>query len=99
MNLLSKIANLFKKNDTPPEENGVEYDYLIWGVTEGPISREDVPEEFVSDVDEDLNFFLVVKASDKGQMVVDNIWFATLKEALDVKYYFDTNIEPLVYKD
>lgn len=99
MSLLSKIASLFKKVETPPKENEPELEYLVYGVTEGPLSREDIPEEYIEDVDSDLNFFLVVKASENGKMVFDNLWFASLEEALDVKYYLDTNIEPLVYKE
>lgn len=70
---------------------------LIWGITEGPFSRDDFPEEELEDmgIPDTWQFMMVAKCEEHGKMGHVNLWYETLDEALKVKYYFDNNIEPL----
>ena len=70
---------------------------LIWGVVEGPISIDDFPEEELEhmDIDEGYEFMLVCKIEEDGKIGLANFWYPTLDEANAVKWYFDSNIEPL----
>lgn len=70
---------------------------LIWGVMDGPYSREDFPEEELvfMDIEEGYEWMLVCKIEERGKVGLANFWYSTLDEALSVKYYFDSNIEPL----
>ena len=70
---------------------------LIWGVVEGPISIDEFPEEELEhmDIDQGYEWMLVCKIEENGAIGLANFWYQTLDEALSVKYYFDSNIEPL----
>ena len=73
---------------------------LIWGVLDGPISIDDFPEEDLEymDIEEGYEWMLVCKIEEDGAIGLANFWYQTLDEALQVKYYFDSNIEPLEIK-
>lgn len=70
---------------------------LIWGVMDGPYSLEDFPEEDLDymDIEDGYEWMLVCKIEEGGKIGLANFWYPSLDEALSVKYYFDTNIEPL----
>ena len=71
---------------------------LIWGVVEGPIGIDDFPEEELYDmgIDPDQEaWMLVCKIEENGKIGLANIWYPTLDDANSVKWYFDSNIEPL----
>ena len=70
---------------------------LIWGVMDGPYGIEDFPEEDLEymGIEEGYEWMLVCKVEEAGKIGLANFWYRTLDEALSVKYYFDTNIEPL----
>jgi hypothetical protein len=70
---------------------------LIWGVVEGPISIDEFPEEELEhmDIDEGYEWMLVCKIEEDGKIGLANFWYPTLDEANAVKWYFDSNIEPL----
>ena len=70
---------------------------LIWGVMDGPYGIEDFPEEDLEymGIEDGYEWMLVCKIEENGKIGLANFWYPTLDEALSVKYYFDTNIEPL----
>ena len=70
---------------------------LIWGVMDGPYNIEDFPEEDIDymGIEEGYEWMLVCKIEENGAIGLANFWYQTLDEALAVKYYFDSNIEPL----
>jgi hypothetical protein len=70
---------------------------LIWGVMEGPFNIEDFPEDDIEymGIEEGYEWMLVCKIEENGKIGLANFWYRTLNEALSVKYYFDSNIEPL----
>ena len=70
---------------------------LIWGVMDGPCSVEDFPEEDLEymGIEDGYEWMLVCKIEEDGAVGLANFWYQTLDEALAVKYYFDSNIEPL----
>jgi hypothetical protein len=75
---------------------------LIWGVVEGPFAIEDFPEEELIDmgIDPDQEaWMLVCKIEEDGKIGLANFWYPTLDEANAVKWYFDSNIEPLEVKN
>jgi len=70
---------------------------LIWGVVDGPYSVEDFPQDELEymGIEDGYEWMMVCKIEEDGEIGLANFWYATLDEALQVKYYFDTNIEPL----
>lgn len=74
-----------------------DYKVLIWGVMDGPYSLDDFLEEDLDymDIEDGYEWMLVCKIEEGGKVGLANFWYPSLDEALSVKYYFDTNIEPL----
>lgn len=70
---------------------------LIWGVVDGPYHLEDFPEEELEymGIEDGYEWMLVCKIEEKGEIGLVNFWYQTLDEANAVKWYFDSNIEPL----
>ena len=70
---------------------------LIWDVIDGPYSREEFDEDVLYEdgIPEDLNAMLVVKLEEDGKVGTVNFWYETEEEAMMVKQYFKSNIEPL----
>jgi hypothetical protein len=70
---------------------------LIWGIVDGPYSIDDFPEEELEylDIEEGYEWMLVCKNEEDGAIGLANWWYPSLDDALQVKYYFDNNIEPL----
>jgi len=70
---------------------------LIWGVMDGPYNIEDFPEDDLDymGIEEGYEWMIVCKIEEDGKIGLANFWYQTLDEALSVKYYFDSNIEPL----
>jgi|TARA_B110000483_G_scaffold227148_1_gene288640 hypothetical protein len=65
----------------------------VWGIIEGPISREDMPER--DELPEDFAYLLVCKVEVDKKVDEHNFWFDSLDGAYEWKKYFDSNIEPL----
>ena len=65
----------------------------IWGITEGPISVEDLPEDEY--VPEDSGYFLVCKTEINGEIEEANFWFEEFDDAYAWVKHFNKNIEPL----
>ena len=101
MSALSKIKAFIRKLVEEPEDDKAPSKARIWGVVEGPISREDFPEEELwnEGVEDDWEFMVVVRLEVDGEMGFCNMWYSTLDEAYQLKKYFDTNIEPLEIDD
>jgi len=70
---------------------------LIWGVMDGPYGLDDFPEEELEymGIEDGYEWMLVCKIEESGEVGLANFWYHSLDEALQVKYYFDNNIEPL----
>lgn len=70
---------------------------LIWDVIDGPYLREEFDEDVLYEdgIPEDLNAMLVVKLEEDGKVGTVNFWYETEEEAMMVKQYFKSNIEPL----
>ena len=70
---------------------------LIWGVMDGPYHIDDFPEDDLDymGIEDDYEWMIVCKIEEDGKIGLANFWYQTLDEALQVKYYFDSNIEPL----
>lgn len=70
---------------------------LVWGVEEGPYSREDFPEEELEEmgIPDNWNWMIVAKVQENGKIGTCNLWYDTLDECLKVTNYFKANIEPL----
>ena len=78
----------------------VENKTLIWGVVDGPYSVEDFPEEELSymGIEDGYEWMLVCKIEEGGKVGLANFWYPTLDEANAIKWYFESNIEPLEVK-
>jgi hypothetical protein len=76
---------------------GISSRVLIWDVIDGPYSREEFDEDILYEdgIPEDLNAMLVVKLEEDGKVGTVNFWYETEEEAMMVKQYFKSNIEPL----
>jgi hypothetical protein len=76
---------------------GISSRVLIWDVIDGPYSREEFDEDVLYEdgIPEDLNAMLVVKLEEDGKVGTVNFWYETEEEAMMVKQYFKSNIEPL----
>ena len=70
---------------------------FIWDVIDGPYLREEFDEDILYEdgIPEDLNAMLVVKLEEDGKVGTVNFWYETEEEAMMVKQYFKSNIEPL----
>lgn len=70
---------------------------LIWGVMDGPYHIDDFPEDDLDymNIEHGYEWMIVCKIEGDGKIGLANFWYQTLDEALQVKYYFDSNIEPL----
>jgi hypothetical protein len=70
---------------------------LIWDVMDGPYHVDDFPEDDLQymGIEDDYEWMIVCKIEENGKMGLANFWYQTLDEALQIKYYFDNNIEPL----
>jgi len=70
---------------------------LIWDVVDGPYHRDEFDEDELLSVgvDDNLEYFLVVKLQEDGAVGIVNFWVETADEAYDMIEYFKTNIEPL----
>lgn len=73
----------------------------IWGIVEGPISIEELPDEDY--VPNDIGYFLVCKTEIDGKIEEANFWFEEFDDAYSWVKHFSKNIEPLEvgesYKD
>tara|TARA_B100001093_G_scaffold351911_1_gene336373 strand:- start:2798 stop:3052 length:255 start_codon:yes stop_codon:yes gene_type:complete len=65
----------------------------VWGIIDGPTSREEMPN--MDDLPEDFAYLLVCKVEVDGKIEDHNFWFDSLDGAYEWKKYFDKNIEPL----
>ena len=70
---------------------------LIWDVMDGPYHVDDFPEDDLQymGIEDDYEWMIVCKIEENGKIGLANFWYQTFDEALQIKYYFDNNIEPL----
>jgi hypothetical protein len=70
---------------------------LIWDVVDGPYHREEFDDDELLSIgiDDNLEYFLVVKLQEDGAVGIVNFWVETAEEAYDIVEHFKTNIEPL----
>lgn len=64
---------------------------------DGPFCRYDFDEGDIADeeLDDDFVYMLVVQIEEGGKLGTANFWYETEEEAMSIKKYFDSNIEPL----
>ena len=65
----------------------------VWGITEGPISVDDMPDD--EDFPKGAEFFIVCKVEIDGEIDHFNFWFEDLDDICVWQKYFSKNIEPL----
>lgn len=96
---LKNFANRLGATDTGQESTTetLSDKVLIWDVIDGPYHREVFDEDELSDigVDDNYDYFLVVKLQDGGSVGTVNFWVETVEEAYDIVEHFKHNIEPL----
>lgn len=70
---------------------------LIWDVIDGPYSRDEFDEEELEalGIDDNLNYFLVVKLQENGAVGTVNFWVQDAEDAYDIIEHFSSSIEPL----
>ena len=66
----------------------------IWGIVEGPISIEELPDEDY--VPSDIGYFLVCKTEIDGKIEEANFWFEEFDDAYEWETHFKKSIEPIV---
>ena len=74
---------------------------LIWGILDGPFSRDDFPEEDLEEmgIPDNWNYMIVAHVQEGDKLGSMNLWYDTLDEAYNMTHYFKNNIEPLEIDD
>lgn len=92
---LTLFANRLGVTDTGPGSTTEKV--LVWGVVEGPFSRDDFPEEELEDMGfpDDWNWMVIANVQEGDKLGTMNLWFPTFDEAYKLCSYFKTSIEPL----
>ena len=70
----------------------------IWGILQGPIRVQDMPEEEVPDDVTDDSVYMVMKFVKDNRVLESEFWFDNMKEAMSMVSYFNNNIEPITLK-
>ena len=91
--MFSSLKNFFKRK--PPEE--AEDKILIWGVLEGPIFREDFPEDLTRDFPDSWQVCLICSVQVGDRVGPLNLWFPNTDTPKYLLSYFYNNIEPLEF--
>ena len=96
---LKNFANRLGVTDTGQESTTetLSDKVLIWDVIDGPYHRDNFDDDELIEVvvDDNLNYFLVVKLQDGNYVGTVNFWVETVEEAHDIMEHFKHNIEPL----
>mgnify|MGYP001600853398 FL=1 len=90
--MIKWIKGLFKR-EPPPVENKT----LLWGIIDGPYSREDFPPDALigEGIQDNWNWMVVAKLEVDGEIGLGNLWYPTLDEAYEVVNHFKSSIEPM----
>jgi len=67
----------------------------IWGVVEGPILIEEIPDEELEGVPMTAQAMLVCRVEKGGQVGFEQYWYANPDDAYELVKYFSKHIEPL----
>ena len=98
---LKRLANQLGTMDTGEEDTATQSTtkdrVLIWDVIDGPYHRDEFDEdELISiGVDDNLEYFIVVKLQEGDSVGIVNFWLETDEEAYEIVRHFQNNIEPL----
>ena len=97
---LKRLANQLGATDTGKGStltDTTEGKVLIWDVIDGPYHRDDFDEDelIAIGVDDNLEYFIVVKLQDGDSVGIVNFWLETDEEAYEIVRHFQNNIEPL----
>ena len=68
----------------------------VWGVVQGPMSVDDLPDDEEMPEDKDMEWFMVCKTEVCGVVEDTNFWFEDLDQAYTWQKYFTKQIEPIV---
>jgi hypothetical protein len=86
--MIERIKRLLRKKEP-------EYTTKIWGIVEGPILIEEIPDEELEGVPMTAQVMLVCRVEKDGQVGFEQYWYASLDDAYELVKYFSKNIEPL----
>lgn len=64
----------------------------IWGIVNGPFHKDELPH---NNVPEDLNYMIVCKVEEGGEVYDQEMWFPNLEGITIWKKHFATTIEPI----
>jgi hypothetical protein len=78
-----------KKEEAPQVEN---VNLKIWGIVNGPFHKEELPH---NNVPEDLNFMIVCKVEEAGEVYDQEMWFPDLTGIVAWQKHFATTVEPI----
>lgn len=89
--LLKRLSQWLRPNKEP---SGA---IKLWRVVDGPIYRHQLDDKFLFEfgIEEDYSCMLIVQIEVDGELGFANFWYETEEEAMAVKRYFASNIEPL----
>lgn len=85
LTLTDKVMRQVQLEETTPVK--------IWGVLDGPYSRDDLP--WADSLPEDYHTMLEVKIEIDGEISDKSLWYSSFDEAYEVVNYFYNNVEPL----
>ena len=70
----------------------------IWNIVEGPVGREDIPEEELEDIPPEAEAMLACRVEDEeGEVDILELWYPSFDDAYELVKYFSANIEPLEF--
>jgi len=86
--MIDRIKRLLRKKEP-------EHTTKIWGVVEGPILIEEIPDEELEGVPMTAQAMLVCRVEKGGQVGFEQYWYANPDDAYELVKYFSKHIEPL----
>jgi len=86
--MIDRIKRLLRKKE--PEDTT-----KIWGIVEGPILIDEIPDEELEGVPMTAQAMLVCRVEKDGQVGFEQYWYANPDDAYELVKYFSKNIEPL----
>lgn len=84
--MLRKLLAKFKNKDPEPL-------YLnVWTILYGPFHKDELPHQNVPD---ELNYMIVCKVDDQGEVYDQEMWFTDLDSVRVWEKHFATTIDPI----
>ncbi len=89
MKMINWVKSLLRKPEPPKDTT------KIWGVVEGPILIDEIPDEELEGVPMTAQAMLVCKVEKGGQVGFEQYWYASPDDAYELVKYFSKHIEPI----